>query len=233
MNDFDSPQLALLCRRLIEAQEADRRAIGATLHNDVGQALTALKLTLSTPGAADGPSDGNADLAEARQVVSDLLDRVRDMALELRPAMLDDLGLKDTLEWYLERRARPAKLKLDLKTRGLERRPGPDVETACFRVIEEAVANVIRHAGARYLSVHVEFDSKGLEFEIADDGEGFNVEAARARARSGATFGLGAMEGRLMLLGGELVVASAPGQGTRIHGTVPIQSEPPPEGDLR
>lgn len=233
MNDFDSPQLALLCRRLIESQEADRRAIGATLHNDVGQALTALKLTLNSPGASDGPGGGKSDLAEARQVVSDLLDRVRDMALELRPAMLDDLGLKDTLEWYLERRARQGRLKLDLETRGLERRPGPDVETACFRVIEEAVANVTRHAGARRLSVRLERGSRGMEFEIADDGEGFNVETARARARSGATFGLAAMEGRLMLLGGELIVESTPGQGTRIHGTVPIENEPPTGGDQR
>lgn len=233
MNDFDSPQLALLCRRLIEVQEADRRAIGATLHNDVGQALTALKLTLSSPGTADGPGGSNGDLAETRQVVSDLLDRVRDMALELRPAMLDDLGLKDTVEWYLERSARQGRLKLDLETQGLEDRAGPEVETACFRVIEEAVANVIRHAGARRLSVRVERGSRGVEFEIADDGEGFNVETARARARSGATFGLGVMEGRLMLLGGELVVASAPGQGTRIHGRVPIESEPPTEGDQR
>lgn len=212
------------------AQEAERRAIGAELHNDLGQMLTALKLILGTPALGRGDEAGEA-LAEARQLVSELLERMRDMALRLRPAMLDDLGLRDTLDWYLDNTARRDGLSWDLQTRGLDHRPAAEVETACFRVIQESVSNVVRHSGARTVTVRVEHGSGQLSFEIIDDGEGFNV--AEERHRSGAGLGLDAMEARLMLLGGELTVASTPGEGTRIHGVMPADGGPPSEGGVR
>lgn len=212
------------------AQEAERRAIGAELHNDLGQMLTALKLILGTPALGRGDEAGEA-LAEARQLVSELLERMRDMALRLRPAMLDDLGLRDTLDWYLDNTARRDGLSWDLQTRGLDHRPAAEVETACFRVIQESVSNVVRHSGARTVTVRVEHGSGQLSFEIIDDGEGFNV--AEERHRSGAGLGLDAMEARLMLLGGELTVASTPGEGTRIHGVMPADGGPPSEGGAR
>lgn len=219
-------------RHLVDAQEAERRAIGAEMHNDLGQKLTALNLILGTPGLARGDEAGEA-LAEARQLVSELLERVRDMALQLRPAMLDDLGLRDTLDWYLEYAARRGRLSWDLQTRGLDQRPAAEAETACFRVIQESVTNVVRHSGARTVTVRVEHGSGQLSFEIIDDGEGFNETEARERDRSGAGSGLDAMEARLMLLGGELAVASTPGEGTRIHGLLPAGGGPPTEGGAR
>lgn len=228
----ESERLFRSLRQLVDAQEAERRAIGAELHNDLGQMLTALKLILGTPALGSGDEAGEA-LVEARQLVSELLERVRDMALRLRPAMLDDLGLRDTLDWYLEHAARQGRLAWDLQTRGLDQRPAAEVETACFRVIQESVNNVVRHSGARTVTVSVEHGSGQLSFEINDDGKGFNVAEARERDRSGAGSGLDAMEARLMLLGGELTVASTPGEGTRVHGLVPAGGDRPSEGGAR
>jgi signal transduction histidine kinase len=228
----ESGRLLQSLRHLVAAQEAERRAMGAELHNDLGQMLTALKLILGTPALGHG-DEGEEALVEARQLVSEVLERVRDMALRLRPAMLDDLGLRDTLDWYLDNTARPDGLSWDLQTRGLDHRPAPEVETACFRVIQESVTNIVRHSGARTVTVRVEHGSGQLGFEIIDDGEGFNVTEVRERDRSRAGLGLDAMEARLMLLGGELTVASTPGEGTRIHGLVPAGGGSPSEGETR
>lgn len=209
------------CRRLVAVQENERRAMGAEVHGDLGQMLTALKLMLATPGLSGGGTETDEALAEARQLVSDLLERVRDLALQLRPPMLDDLGLMDTLDWYLERMTRQAGLSLEFHARGLEHRPGPDQETACFRVIQESVSNVVRHARARALTVRVSHASGELDFEVIDDGEGFELDTVRERARSGEGSGLDAMEARLMLLRGVLTVDSRPGNGTRVHGAMP------------
>lgn len=217
-------------RQLVAAQEVERRAIGAQLHNELGQVLTALKLTLGMPGLAGGGEEAEASLDEARRLTAEALERVRDMELQLRPAMLDDLGLGETLDWYLDRMARQAALSLDLHTRGLERGPGPEVETACFRVIQEAVANVVRHAAASTLTVRVDSGPDLLDFEIIDDGEGFDVESVRERSGSQ---GLDAMEVRLMLLGGGLAVSSRPGSGTRVRGRIPLGGGRAMEGDDR
>lgn len=208
-------RVASLGRRLLLAQEDERRAMATALHGEVGQMLTALKLTLSGPGV------GDEGLAEARELVSGLLERVRDLEVQLRPPMLDDLGLKDTLEWYLERVARREGLTLEQDLRGLSPRPDPELETACFRVIQEAVDNVARHARARRLGVRVEMQAGSLSLEVTDDGGGFDVDAARERARSGRTAGLAVMSGRLALMGGELRIESRPGHGTHISGVIP------------
>lgn len=223
-NRADSPaseSLLRSCRRLVAAQENERRSMGSQVHGEVGQMLTALKLLLATPGLSGGGSETDEALAEARQLVSELLERVRDLELQLRPPMLDDLGLKDTLDWYLERMTRQAGLSLEFQAQGLEHRPGPDQETACFRVIQESVSNVVRHARAHGMTVHLAHASGGLDFEIIDDGEGFDLKTVRERARSGVGSGLEVMEARLMLLGGVLTVDSRPGSGTRIHGAMP------------
>lgn len=209
------------------AQESELRVIGAEMHNDLGQMLTALKLILSTYDPDHDRGQVEATLDEARQLTSRLLERVRDMTLRLRPPMLDDLGLKDTLDWFLEHTARQGGLSLDLAMRGLDNRPGPELETACFRVIQEAVTNVVRHAQARNLKVRIEYGSGKLSFDIVDDGRGFEVEAENGREPES---GLEGMKARVMLMGGELSVASTPGQGTRVTGMMPADGGQPPEG---
>ncbi|OGK87989.1 MAG: hypothetical protein A2X52_13745 [Candidatus Rokubacteria bacterium GWC2_70_16] len=220
-------RLRALSRQLMGAQEAERRRLARELHDELGQALTAVKLTLQAlpgPGASAGLG-GRLD--EAMGLVDRALSQVRDLSLDLRPSLLDDLGLASALRWYVTRQAERSGLAATVAADLGETRPGPDIETACFRVVQEAMTNAVRHAGARSVSVEV----KGREGEIAlvvrDDGAGFDVEAARSRATLGESLGLLGMEERVLLLGGTLDIESAPGQGTEVRARIPLG---PPSG---
>lgn len=227
---LDEGRLKKMALRLLDVQEAERRRIAAQLHDDVGQLLTALKLTLSMPGA-DGDGSGPGDtVAEARELVEALLERVRDLQLDLRPAMLDDLGLRQTLEWYLERAARRGGVALDLDLAGIDRTFDPRLADACFRVVQEAVSNVLRHAGARRLAVGARASGGELVLEIADDGRGFDAQAALSASRDGRSAGLGGMEERLALLGGDLEIESGDGRGSRVRATLPLDQAPDIDG---
>lgn len=220
--ELDARRLLMLARRLADHQEADRRRIASVLHDDVGQLLTALKLTLTLPGLASGGEEAESALEEARLLTEQALGRVRDVTLDLRPSMLDDLGLADTLDWYLRRSSRQAGLDLELDLDGLEPRPPVRVETACFRVVQEAVGNVQAHAGASSLRVRVRRAAGRLELEVSDNGRGFAVADALERARRGETQGLSGMEERLMLQGGTLEIDSAQGRGTTLRAVLPL-----------
>lgn len=217
-------RLLTLARRLLEHQEADRRRIAAVLHDDVGQLLTAIKLTLSSAGASDGGEGAGEAIEEARDLTSQALERVRDVTLDLRPAMLDDLGLADTLDWYLRRSAGSAGLQLELDLTGLESRLPSRQETCAFRVVQEAVANVTGHAAASRVAVRVRRAGARLVLEVTDDGRGFDVPAALQCAREGGSFGLSGMEERLMLEGGTLEIESRAGRGTRLVATLPLET---------
>lgn len=221
-DSLDEDRLRRLALRLLDIQEAERRRIAADLHDDVGQLLTALKLTLSMVDPGKGNSGTGEAVREARELTATLIERVRDLTLDLRPSMLDDLGLKETLEWYLERAARHAGLRLELDLRGLDEPFHPRVENACFRVIQEAVSNVSNHAGAQSLAIGVRRSGATLDLEIRDDGRGFEVDAGMRRSREGYTAGLAGMEERLELLGGVLGIESGGGHGTRISASLPL-----------
>ncbi len=215
-------RLHALSRQLMGAQEAERRRLARELHDELGQALTAVKLNLQSlpgPGASAG-AGGRLD--EAMGLVDRALSQVRDLSLDLRPSLLDDLGLASALRWYVTRQAERAGLAATVAADLGETRPGPDIETACFRVVQEAMTNAVRHGGARSVSVEV----KGREGEIAlvvrDDGAGFDVEAAHSRATRGESLGLLGMEERVLLLGGTLDIDSAPGQGTEVRARIPL-----------
>lgn len=228
---LDEARLRRLAGRLIDMQEAERRRIGALLHDDVGQLLTALKLTLNLP-RPDGsePETGDA-LEEARDLTAKVLERVRELQLELRPAMLDDLGLADTLEWYVGRVARDAGLTLDMDLQGLESRLDPRLETACFRIAQEAVSNVVAHAGAHALALTVIREDRRVRLDVTDDGRGFDAETVRARSRDRYTGGLCGLEERILLLGGSLAIESATGRGTRLSATLPTELDNNTKGD--
>src|SRR5207302_5789643 len=133
-------QQEALSRKLIEAQEAERRAVARELHDDFGQVLTALKLNLQAQGRGD---------AESIALVDGAIARMRDLAQDLRPPLLDELGLEASLRWYVKREAERAGIQFHLKIGSLPKRPPPTVETTCFRVAQEALTNVIRHSHAR------------------------------------------------------------------------------------
>ena len=211
-------QLEALSRRLIEAQEAERRAVARELHDDLGQVLTALKINLQRPQRDDTDSIALVDGA---------IVRMRELAQDLRPPLLDEFGLEASLRWYVEREAKRAGLVCLLGLGPLARRPPPVVETTCFRVTQEALTNVIRHAQARVVAVEISEAQGTLQLIVRDDGQGFDVAAARKRATQGGSQGLLSMQERVALAGGTLEVDSAPGRGTAIRARIPL----PPEGD--
>ncbi|HEY6158165.1 MAG TPA: PAS domain-containing protein [Gemmatimonadales bacterium] len=206
-------QLEALSRKLIEAQEAERRAVARELHDDFGQVLTALKLNLQRRERDDSESIALVDGAIAR---------MRDLAQDLRPPLLDEQGLDASLRWYVEREASRAGLAFRLVLTHLEHRPPAAVETTCFRVAQEALTNVIRHAQARVVEVELGRAAGMLQLVVRDDGRGFDVPAARLRAAHGGSQGLLSMQERVALAGGDLEIDSAPGRGTTVRARLPL-----------
>lgn len=209
-------QLEALSRKLIEAQEAERRAVARELHDDFGQVLFALKLNLLRL---------ECDTSESIELVDGAIARMRDLAQALRPPLLDELGLEEALRWYVEHEANRAGLAFRLAIAPLGRRPPAALETTCFRVVQEALTNVIRHAQAHLVEVELSKANGTLQLVVRDDGRGFDVPAARKRAIEGESQGLLSMQERFTLAGGDLQIDSAPGGGTRVHGRLPLAEE--------
>jgi PAS domain S-box-containing protein len=211
-------RLQLLSRRLVEVQEAERRHIARELHDEVGQVLTGLKLTMEM-GASLPPEEFKVNLEEAQTLVNELMAEVRNLSLDLRPAMLDDLGLLPALLWHFERYTAQTQVHVAFKQIGLEGRFRPEVETVVYRVIQEALTNVARHAGVDSVTVRVWADEEALNVQVEDQGTGFDPEAALA---ANASSGLSGMYERVGLLGGQLKIESIPGTGTLLTARLPL-----------
>lgn len=215
-------RLEALSHRLLEVQEAERQHIARELHDEIGQALTALKLSLATVAVV--PVAGADDrLADTRSQVNELLARVRNLALDLRPAMLDDLGLLPALLWLFERYSVQAGVHVSFEHRGLQRRFNPEIETAAYRIVQEALTNVARHAHVQTVTVRAWTDASSLSVQIIDHGAGFDAEAPVA---AGVTSGVTGMRERAVLLGGHLTLESACGKGTRVSAELPLDESP-------
>ncbi|MGI8918503.1 MAG: PAS domain-containing protein [Pyrinomonadaceae bacterium] len=206
-------RLKILSRRLMEVQEAERRKIALELHDEIGQVLTGLKLSLEI-GSRRPAHEVGASLEQARALVNDLMARVRKLSLDLRPAMLDDLGLLPTLLWHIENYSAQTQVRVNFKHSGLEkRRFAPEVETAAYRVVQEALTNVARHSGATEATVRLSTHRQTLAIEVEDHGCGFDIESA---LKGSETSGLAGMRERVVLLDGRLTMESQVGKGTRL-----------------
>lgn len=210
-------RLQALARRLLEVQEAERRAISRELHDEVGGVLTAVKLNLQSLRRQGARAPGEAALADSIGLVDGAIQSVRALSLELRPALLDDLGLIPALKWYCERQSMRAGIPIELELDAIDLKSAPQLESACFRIVQESITNALRHAGASRIEVSLHRGDGSLVIEIADDGAGFDAAAARARARAGQSSGLAGMQERAQLLDGRLDIDSAPGAGTRVR----------------
>jgi PAS domain S-box-containing protein len=225
-----SHKLQVLSRRLVEAQETERRNIARELHDEIGQALTVIQLNLQVMLQAPDTKALAPRLNESLKVVERVLEQVQDISLDLRPSILDDLGLEPALHWYTERQAALVELKVGFHADPLEQRLDPMIETECFRVAQEALTNVVRHAQAKAVTVEVRQEDGQLHLCVRDDGIGFDVAAIRKKAVRGASLGLLSMEERAVLAGGRLEFHSVPGRGTEVHAWFPLKWQtPPPE----
>ena len=221
--------ISAFLREYIEAQEDERKRIARELHDETAQSLTALAMAIET--AVQKPAATVAEvralLEPARALTERVSREIERIIRDLRPSLLDDLGLLPALGWYADNRLKPAGVRVTVETVGRERRLAPELETALFRVAQEAMSNIARHARAENASLLVEFGDKYVALDVEDDGGGFEVEAALARGRDGkadAPFGLIGMRERVEMLGGTLAVESRPGQGTTIRVRVPTQT---------
>lgn len=217
-------RLHALSRRMLGIQESERRRISRELHDQIGQSLTAIKIHLqSLLLRPDAPRQA-PQIEEGIQIVDATISQVRDLSLDLRPPQLDDLGLVAALRWFLDRQAAASRLavRLDADLAGVDL--DQDVQAACFRIVQEAVTNALRHARAREIRVCVRAAGGELSIVIGDDGRGFDVEAARRAATTGKSLGLISMEERATLAGGRLECRSSGGRGTEIHARFPLRT---------
>jgi two-component system sensor histidine kinase UhpB len=220
--ELSHERLRALSRRLFEVQEEERRRLARDLHDDVGQALTALKIQLESLARAGAELGVRPRVDECVDTVQHTLEQVRQLSLSLRPPQLDDLGLAAALRSHLDRQARVAGLQAHFETEDAPQELAPDTETACFRVAQEAINNVLRHARARNLWVRLFSAGGRLAISVRDDGRGFDLGSVRQRAANGASLGLVGMEERMALAGGSFELRSAPGQGTVLLATFPL-----------
>jgi two-component system sensor histidine kinase UhpB len=215
-----------LSHRLLEVQEEERRHLARELHDEIGQALTAAKLNLKIIAPSVPPAIAGR-LEDSAQILDRLLMQVRELSLDLRPPLLDDLGLVPALRWLADQQARRTGLRITLafNVDGLEM--DPPLQTACFRVVQEAITNAIRHARAAMVTVELQAEPERVWLVVQDDGAGFDQAAVQQRAAHGASVGLLSMHERVALLGGGLEVNSAPGRGTEIRAWFPLAGAPP------
>jgi GAF domain-containing protein len=216
-------RLQALSEKLLNVQENERRRIALELHDQIGQTLTAVKINLQA--AQRIPEIGQVgDIFEQNIAIVDrALQQVRSLSLELRPAMLDDLGLIAALRWYVDRQAQGAGFKAEFVADPLEPRPSQEIETACFRVAQEALTNVVRHAEATSVRVILRLRAEELQLIIREDGIGFDVNGALTRAARGESMGLLGMQERTQLLGGKLEIEAQPGKGSVITARFPLK----------
>jgi signal transduction histidine kinase len=208
-------------RRVLDAQELERRRLARELHDETGQALTSMLLGLKAiRGAADDEEAEKAE-TELRELIVDALRDVRALAVELRPAALDDFGLVPALERLAETFAERSGIATAVQAAlGQERLPA-DTETALYRLVQEALTNVVKHAAATSVNIVLTRRADGVSAVIEDDGQGFDQSSIRDDS-----FGLVGMRERLALLDGTLTVESRPGSGTTLLAYVPFSVEP-------
>ncbi len=208
-----------ISQKLLEVQERERHLLAAELHDDFGQSLTSLKLMLELTDRATSTAKRKETTAEARELVSELMNRVRNLSLDLRPAMLDDFGLFIALRWLFDRFQSSTGISIQCNyDLACKDRFEPKVETAAYRIVQEALTNVARHASVREAQVNLSTGNV-LSIEVCDQGAGFNVaEVIRNETDS---IGLSGMHERVRLLGGSMEVTSSPGAGTRVLASIP------------
>ncbi|MEG2805856.1 PAS domain S-box protein [Stenotrophomonas sp.] len=211
-------ELQAMAGRLFSLQEDERRAISRDLHDDIGQAITAMKLSAYAAQDEDDPARRGDDLEQIIQLADATVGKLRDISTLLRPPQLDALGLEAALRWQASVLFRSAAIELLPDIQTLPRRPQGDIEQACFRIAQESLTNVLRHARASQVNLQLhDVGDQGLHLQVRDDGEGFDPEGPRG-------LGLIVMRERAQSVGGTLRIESAHGAGTLIDLYLPYRS---------
>lgn len=215
--------LETFSRRLLEAHETERRRIARELHDEIGQVLTAVQINLQALQSAGDACPVAPRLDDSLDIVEQALREVQNLSLDLRPSLLDDLGLVAALRWFVDRQAERSGLIARFDADPSIGRLNPELETACFRIVQEALTNVIRHAQAKHVLVELRRHEAGLLLTIRDDGVGFDASAVQKNTLPDVRLGLKGMEERALALGGRIEIESAPGRGTEVRARFPLK----------
>jgi signal transduction histidine kinase len=217
-----------LLEKVITVQEEERKRIARELHDETGQALTSLMIGLKVLEGAASLQEVQEKVSQLRAVAAQTLDGVHRLAVELRPSVLDDLGLVAAMQRYVKDWGENCGLSVDFQVAGLDRRLSPQVETTVYRVVQEALTNVARHAKAQSVSLLLEYQGDSVVCIVEDDGRGFDVRRV-LKANDKRRLGLYGMQERISLVGGKLVVESTAGVGTTVFVDIPLGAAPQPE----
>ena len=211
-----------LLRRVISAQEDERKRIARELHDETSQSLTALMVGLDTVhmASAQDIEKANKHLEGSKTIAASLLRNIHRLVADLRPSLLDDLGLVPAIAWYGEQRLKPLGIKFSMEEDELAVRLPPSIETALFRIFQEAVTNIIRHAHATAVVVKLARREGEVVLMVSDNGCGFDPQALEPADAHGRGLGLGGMQERASILGGEFQLETGPGKGTVITITL-------------
>ncbi|HMG73594.1 MAG TPA: ATP-binding protein [Pyrinomonadaceae bacterium] len=224
-----------LLRQLVTAQEEERRRISRELHDQMGQHLNALMLGLKNLSAScgNGGSPHKNSFHRLQELTEQLMEKTHNLAWELRPAALDDLGLQTALSNYVEKWSARSGITTDFHTHGLDKqRLPPPIETAVYRIVQEALNNVLKHAGANRVSVILELRQNQLRAIVEDDGQGFDVDALRFASGGGRGLGLLGIQERVASIDGNLKIESYPSRGTTLVTRIPVHAFSFEEGFL-
>ncbi len=212
-----------LSHRLLEVQEAERRYIARELHDEIGQTLTAVKLNLLSLQRDVETEQAQQRLQDGVSIIERALQEVRDLSLNLRPSLLDDLGLVPALRWLIDRQVQAMKVSARIELEDFHEPLPAVLEIACYRIVQEALTNVAKHAKASSVWVTLTCHKTHIELIIGDDGAGFNVQPTRAQATLGQSLGLLGMEERALLVGGRIEFESILGKGTEVKVLFPVE----------
>jgi two-component system sensor histidine kinase UhpB len=219
----DREQLRRMALAVLNAQEEERRRLARELHDQTSQALSIMLVGIDT-GLKEMPprvSEGHQQLLFLKKVATQTLEELRALSRNLHPTVLDDLGLLPAVRWYARNTLEKAGIHVTIDARGLDERLPSEIETAVFRIVQESLSNVLRHAEAKEATVRLVKADGELAVEVSDDGKGFDVN----KVRSSRTHNLGlvGMEERATLLGGSFQIESGEGRGTRISVRIPLK----------
>ena len=215
-------ELESLSSRLVDAQEEERRSISRELHDEVGQTLGALLVDLGQLSKLVPPEDGlvQKQIGHIKSVAETAVKSIRDMALLLRPPMLDDLGLVPALEWQGREISRRGDMEVDVQSENVSEKLPDEIKVCVYRLVQEALNNAVTHSGAKHARVAVSQQKDKISVAVADDGKGFPADRVRG-------MGILGMEERVKRLGGSLSIDSEPGKGTTVRAELPLHAAEP------
>jgi len=219
-----------LFRQVVAAQEAERQRIARDLHDETGQALTAIGLGLR--GLSTTIKHGDVELAtntlrQLESMSANSLTELQRLIADLRPSHIDDLGLPAALRWYAGEIQERTGMDVKVETNGPEQPMDVSIKIALFRIAQETLNNIIKHASAQQVNIQLSFEMEGIRLRVRDDGRGFNPQEAIHKRQGRVSLGLIGMQERANLLDGSFAISSVPGRGTQVEVRVPYNQKEP------